>query len=123
MPVEDDLVHPMQDYGKVPGYLERRCKEMEESQAEYDQYVVESIRKGQMAQVGDTEREELLAGLKANWEEIHHQYQGLSVITDTAPKKARKQRMEAKMKQLEKDIELVERHKLIYISQDRQEMY
>lgn len=62
-------------------------------------------------------REALLAGLKANWEDLHHQYQGLSVITDTAPKKARKERMEAEMKQLEKDIELIERHRRLYISQ------
>ena len=30
-----------------------------------------------------------LDGLKKNWEELHLQYQGLSVVTDTAPKKAR----------------------------------
>ena len=62
-------------------------------------------------------RQALLAGLKANWEDLHHQYQGLSVITDTAPKKARKERMEAEMKQLEKDIELLERHNRLYVSQ------
>ena len=107
----------------MPGYLEKRRKEMEEAQAEYDQYVVESIRRGQMAQVQEMERDELLAGLKANWEDLHHQYQGLSVVTDTAPKKARKERMEAEMKQLERDIELVERHKVIYISQDSQEVF
>ena len=62
-------------------------------------------------------RESLLAGLKANWEDLHHQYQGLSVVTDTAPKKARKERMEAEMKQLEKDIDLIERHRRLYVSQ------
>ena len=62
-------------------------------------------------------REELLTGLKKNWEVLHHQYQGLSVVTDTAPKKARKERMEAEMKQLERDIELIERHKVILVSQ------
>ena len=41
--------------------------------------------------------------------------QGLSVVTDTPAKKARKERMEAEMKQLEKDIELFERHSVIYI--------
>ena len=62
-------------------------------------------------------REELLAGLKKNWETLHHQYQGLSVVTDTAPKKARKERMEAEMKQLERDIELIERHRVIFVNQ------
>ena len=61
-------------------------------------------------------RQDILNGLKMNWEELHHQYQGLSVVTDTAPKKARKERMEAEMKQLERDIETIEKHKVIYIS-------
>ena len=37
-------------------------------------------------------------------------------ILDTAPKKARKERMEAEMKQLERDIETIEKHKVIYIA-------
>lgn len=61
-------------------------------------------------------RQGILDGLKKNWEELHHQYQGLSVVTDTAPKKARKEQMEAEMKQLERDIETVEKHKVIYIA-------
>ena len=40
---------------------------------------------------------------------------GLSVTTDTAPKKYRKERMEAEMKQLERDIEMVEKHRHIFI--------
>jgi hypothetical protein len=105
------------DYGKVPGFLERRREDMTAAQAEYDCYIEESLRRGQMEQVTEEERDTLLAGLKANWEDLHHQYQGLSVITDTAPKKARKERMEAEMKQLEKDIELLERHHRLYISE------
>ena len=61
-------------------------------------------------------RQNIISGLKANWEEIHHQYQGLSVVTDTAPKKNRKERMEAEMDQLEKDIDLLEKHSKIYIT-------
>ena len=57
----------------------------------------------------------LFQGLKKNWEELHHQYQGLSVVTDTAPKKNRKERMEAEMKQLERDIEMIEKHDAIFI--------
>ena len=56
-----------------------------------------------------------ILGLKKNWEELHHQYQGLSVVTDTAPKKNRKERMEAEMKQLERDIEMIEKHDAIFI--------
>ncbi|MGH0142873.1 UNVERIFIED_CONTAM: hypothetical protein FKN15_026728 [Acipenser sinensis] len=55
-------------------------------------------------------------GLKKNWGELHHQYQGISVVTDTTPKKYRKERLETEMKQLEKDIDMIERHKTIYIA-------
>lgn len=61
-------------------------------------------------------RQSIIDGLKTNWEELHHQYQGLSVVTDTAPKKARKESLEAQMKQLERDIETMEKHKVIYIA-------
>ena len=57
----------------------------------------------------------LTQGLKKNWEELHHQYQGLSVVTDTTPKKYRKERLELEMKQLERDIDMIERYKSIYI--------
>lgn len=45
-----------QDYGRSPPYLERRKKEMAEAQAEYDRYVEESMRQGQMEQVSEQER-------------------------------------------------------------------
>ena len=105
-----------QGYGDVPDYLRRRNAEVKQAQEEYDEYIKEHYRRGAMKQLTNGERQLVLDGLKKNWEEIHHQYQGLSVVTDTAPKKARKERMEAEMKQLERDIELLEKHKTIYIS-------
>ena len=38
-----------------------------------------------------------------------------SVVTDTLPKKNRKERLESEMKQLERDIQLIESHPTIYI--------
>lgn len=105
-----------QDYGSTPQYLTRRQDEMRRAQEEYNAYVAEHFRRGAMQQLSEGERQSILNGLKKNWEEIHDQYQGLSVVTDTAPKKNRKERMEAEMKQLERDIETVERHKVIYIA-------
>jgi len=104
------------DFGEVPTYLTRRKEEVERAQEEYDAYVREHYKRGAMKKLSEDERQGILNGLKKNWEEIHHQYQGLSVVTDTAPKKARKERMEAEMKQLERDIELLEKHKVIYIA-------
>ncbi|XP_045156529.2 enkurin-like [Mercenaria mercenaria] len=104
------------EYGTTPQYLTRRQEEMKRAQEEYNAYVAEHFRRGAMQQLTNEERQSILDGLKRNWEEIHDQYQGLSVVTDTAPKKNRKERMEAEMKQLERDIESIERHKVIYIA-------
>lgn len=104
------------EYGSTPQYLTRRQEEMKRAQEEYNAYVAEHFRRGAMQQLTDEERQSILNGLKKNWEEIHDQYQGLSVVTDTAPKKNRKERMEAEMKQLERDIDLIERHRVLYIA-------
>lgn len=104
------------DFGETPQYLARRKEEMERSQQEYDAYVQEHFRRGAMKQLSESERHEILNGLKSNWQLLQHEYQGLSVVTDTAPKKNRKERMEAEMKQLERDIEHIEKHRSIYVA-------
>lgn len=106
----------LQEYGDTPKYLVKRKDEMQKAQEEYDAYVAEHFRRGAMKQLSIEERNLILKGLQKNWEEIHDQYQSLSVVTDTAPKKNRKERMEAEMKQLERDIECIERHRIIYIA-------
>ena len=68
-----------------------------------------------MIQISGDERQIILDGLKKNWDQLHHEYQGLSVVTDTPSKKARKERLESDMKQLEKDIETIEKHPTIYV--------
>ncbi|CAF1502447.1 unnamed protein product [Adineta steineri] len=55
-------------------------------------------------------------GLKKQWEDVHHEFQTLSVIIDTIPKRLHKERLEHEMKLLEKDIDLLEKHQVIYIA-------
>ena len=57
-----------------------------------------------------------LQGLKKNWEEVHKEFQSLSVFIDSIPKKIRKQKLEEEMKQLEHDIGVLEKQKIIYIA-------
>ncbi|XP_069111452.1 enkurin-like [Argopecten irradians] len=113
--LEPKYIHK-KEYGDTPKYLSKRKEEMQKAQEEYDAYIAEHFRRGAMRSLTDEERQAILKGLQTNWEEIHDQYQSLSVVTDTAPKKNRKERMEAEMKQLERDIETFERHKVIYIA-------
>ncbi|XP_023679338.1 enkurin isoform X2 [Paramormyrops kingsleyae] len=104
------------DYGQAPEYLQQRRDEVRRAQQAYDDYIRERLREGAMKQVSEEERQAVLQGLKMNWEELHRQYQGLSVVTDTVLKKQRKERLEREMKQLEKDMELVEKNKIIYVA-------
>jgi len=94
----------------------KRKEEIQRAQDEYDAYVAEHFRRGAMRQLTDDERQALIDGLKDNWEQLHSDYLKLSVVIDTVPKKHRKERLEADMKQLEKDVELLELHPVIYIS-------
>jgi len=103
------------NYGQVPSYLIKRRTQINDAKAEYEVWAHEQQAQCQMKVMSPDERIKIIQGLKKNWEELHHQYQGLSVVTDTAPKKNRKERMEAEMKQLERDIEMIEKHDAIFI--------
>uniref|UniRef100_G3TF32 Enkurin, TRPC channel interacting protein n=1 Tax=Loxodonta africana TaxID=9785 RepID=G3TF32_LOXAF len=104
------------DYGVTPGYICKRNEEVKKAQEEYDNYVQENLRKAAMKRLSDEEREAVLQGLKKNWEVVHKEFQSLSVFIDSIPKKMRKQKLEEEMKQLEHDIGVIEKHKIIYIA-------
>ncbi|XP_072507853.1 enkurin [Notamacropus eugenii] len=104
------------DYGTIPEYICKRNEEVKKVQEEYDNYVKANLRKAAMKRLSDEERDAVLQGLKKNWEEVHKEFQSLSVFIDSLPKKIRKERLEAEMKQLEHDIGVIEKHKVIYIA-------
>ncbi|XP_074123060.1 enkurin isoform X1 [Sminthopsis crassicaudata] len=104
------------DYGTIPEYICKRNEEVKKMQEEYDNYVQANLKKAAMKRLSDEERDSVLQGLKKNWEEVHKEFQSLSVFIDSLPKKIRKQKLEAEMKQLEHDIGVIEKHKVIYIA-------
>ncbi|KAM3850066.1 enkurin-like [Diretmus argenteus] len=104
------------DYGEVPEYLQQRNEEARRAQEQYEDYVKDQMMQGAMKLLSEEEKQTILTGLKKNWEELHHQYQGLSVVTDTISKKSHKERLDLAMKQLESDIGVIERFKTIYVA-------
>ncbi|KAK4826258.1 hypothetical protein QYF61_006705 [Mycteria americana] len=106
------------DYGVTPKYVTRRKEEMKRAQKEYEGDILEHLKKRAMKRLSDEERRSLLQGLKKNWEEVYREFQGLSVEIDTIPKKIYKEKLESQMKQLEHDIEVIEKHKVIYIANE-----
>ncbi|RZC38566.1 enkurin, partial [Asbolus verrucosus] len=103
-------------FGKTPTYLQNFLKK--EEKLHKMQKDITGVEKPICYYIGRDEREELLEGLKHNWEELQKQYQGLPILTDTIPKIIRKSKLEAELKQLEKDIVLIERHPYIYVYDD-----
>ncbi|XP_023289540.1 enkurin, partial [Orussus abietinus] len=64
------------------------------------------------------QRANLLEGMKKKWDEMMKQFQCLPFLTDTPPKAKRKAKMEEALSQLEKDIEIIQRHPYIYVYSD-----
>ncbi|XP_051007197.1 enkurin isoform X1 [Acomys russatus] len=104
------------DYGITPEYICKRNEDVKKAQEEYNKYVQENLKKAAMKRLSDEEREAVLQGLKKNWEEVHKEFQSLSVFIDSIPKKIRKQKLEEEMRQLEHDISVIAKHKVIYIA-------
>jgi len=98
-----------EDYGKVPKYLHHIKRDIE---SEYD--YIRQLQEQQMAdqapavqQMDEGERLHLMEGLKMKWESINTAFQAETHLTtlDTMGKLRRKEKNEAELAQIEKDIE------------------
>lgn len=65
--------------------------------------------------ISEEERKDLLNGMKQRWDIMMKQFQCLPFMIDTPPKVQRKTKLEYELKQLEKDIAIIERHPHICI--------
>merc|ERR1712060_795878 len=106
-----------EDYGKVPKYLNQiksdinaEYQYIQDLQTQYDQQCGQ-----QTSQLSEEERQGLIDGLKAKWEAVNTEYQGGTHITklDTTGKKYRKEKQEAQLAQIEKDIEKLARQNIM----------
>ncbi|NXW61767.1 ENKUR protein, partial [Eurystomus gularis] len=103
------------DYGVVPKYITQRKEEM---RAQKETSALEHLEKNAMKRLSDEERRSLLQGLKKNWDELNCEFQHLLVPVGTLRRKLYKEKLDAQMKELEHDIELIESHKDIYIANE-----
>ncbi|CAE7528427.1 aspS1 [Symbiodinium sp. KB8] len=105
------------DYGKIPKYLSHIKKDID---AEYEyirqlQQQREQEEADRMRPLLEDERHHLIEGLKTKWESVNTAYQGGTHITklDTMGKMKRKERHEAELSQIEKDIEKLSKKNII----------
>lgn len=98
-----------EDYGKVPKYLTHIKKDI---QAEYDyigqlQEQAHAENQPPVQALDEEDRLNLLEGLKSNWEKVNTNYQAATHLTvlDCLGKVRRKEKYEAELAHIEKDIE------------------
>jgi hypothetical protein len=109
-----------EDYGKVPKYLKNIKQDI---QAEYDyismlQEQENEQQANQMPPLAEEERLGLISSLKAKWEAVNTEYQAITHLTlMERGQMNRKEKYEAELSQIEKDIEKLNR-KNIMIARD-----
>ena len=111
------------DYGQVPGYLGQVKEEIRRENEMIDAYVKEQMGYKENAgealePLSEDERRELIRALKPKWDSVNEKYQRMChmVKLDTVGKVKRKEGMEHELKQLEADIEKLERPGPVYVA-------
>lgn len=110
-----------EDFGKVPRYLTHIKQDID---AEYN-YIKELQQQREQAEadrirpMSEDERQGLLEGLKAKWEQVNTAYQAGTHMTklDTMGKMKRKEKNEAELSQIEKDIERLSKKNIVVASE------
>eukprot|EP00039_Didymoeca_costata_P019801 m.338989 g.338989 ORF g.338989 m.338989 type:complete len:271 (+) comp18622_c0_seq1:79-891(+) len=102
-------------YGKTPKYIQTLKEKQKAKESALQTQQLQTQESNSLRLLSEEERLQILSGLRKNLDILTHEFQGLSMITDTAPKKARRNRLEGKINELEADIQRLERYQQIYI--------
>jgi len=106
-----------EDFGKIPKYL-KNIKQDINAEYEYIRQLQQQEAEAASSQVrgmAEEERVDLISGLKAKWESVNTEYQATTHLTilDTVGKVIRKEKYEAQLSQIEKDIEKLNRRNIM----------
>ncbi|KAF8795344.1 enkurin-like isoform X1 [Argiope bruennichi] len=94
------------EFGVTPKYLVQRRKDLQYSNELYQK----SHPNRKFIKLSEEERNNLLEGLRANWERLNTQYMSLPLVIDTKSLKSRKLELERKLDLLEHDIYFLEKN-------------
>eukprot|EP01001_Neometanema_parovale_P007159 NODE_3477_length_1212_cov_126.750230_g3299_i0.p1 GENE.NODE_3477_length_1212_cov_126.750230_g3299_i0~~NODE_3477_length_1212_cov_126.750230_g3299_i0.p1 ORF type:complete len:296 (-),score=71.35 NODE_3477_length_1212_cov_126.750230_g3299_i0:323-1156(-) len=106
-------------FGKVPKYLTKIKREIDDEYAYINTLNDQQVRgeTDRMRVLTESEKSDIISGLKKKWEDTHKQYQSLTFNIDTVTKISRKENLEVEMEQIEKAIQKLTK-KNIYIYDD-----
>lgn len=106
-----------EDFGKAPKYLAHIKQDIAEEMSYIRelQQQRDDQAKSLVQPLEENERLGLIEGLKAKWEQVNTEYQATTHLTklDTIGKTKRKERYEAELGQIEKDIERLNRRNIL----------
>ncbi|GFU01492.1 enkurin, partial [Nephila pilipes] len=94
------------EFGETPKYLVQRRRDLDYSEEMYHK----SIPGKKFIKLSDEERNNLLEGLRANWEALNQKYATLPLLIDTKLLQKRKTELERKLDLLEHDIYFLDRN-------------
>lgn len=105
-------------YGKVPKYLANVKQQIAEEKEQIAATIAatqaaHATQQGSMTVMPEEERQDLLRQLKQKWASVNEMYQKMPFTMDTPSMKARKQKYEDQLTQLERDIELLSKQTII----------
>lgn len=107
------------DYGETPKYLTSIKKKIASEKAyieEQTRAAEQAAMAGSMRKMGEAERDQLVTELKLKWQRVNEAYQKLPFTLDTPMRRMRKEKYEAELTQLEKDIDTLSRKTVLVAS-------
>ena len=110
-------------YAHVPEYLSKVKAEVDEEyeaiQRAREEEAAKEVTGPKMRLLPEEERLTLVEGLKKQWEEVNRHYQTISLAMHTTSQKQAKEKDEARLAEIEKDIERLSK-KEVWVYDDEQ---
>eukprot|EP00703_Trepomonas_sp_PC1_P003929 JAP92677.1 hypothetical protein TPC1_15301 [Trepomonas sp. PC1] len=97
------------DFGQSPSYL-AKVKQQIQTEQQQLRMMQQNDQRERAFKIEDQQKQELLDGLKKNWQDLHSEYVGTTkAVVDTIGQKERKIWIEKRMAEIEADIIMLEK--------------
>lgn len=106
------------EYGKLPQYLTGHREFKERAKETLELYKREKKMQNSPFRLTDEDKEEMIKGLKENWDRVFGEYVKLPVMIDTIKCKRQKSQLEKEMDQLQYYIKLLQSSAHVFITED-----
>lgn len=108
-------------YGKVPMYLRRVKGTIHQEREQFEEFVrlrTQPDEHQHVTQLTEEERQSLIRHLKLKWASVNDAYQKGALCVDTEQKKHKKEELERKLAEIERDIKMLERGEMVLVVDD-----